>query len=127
MGLETVGVNVKRDRVKVQIGGFDLAVCLKQGQSTVAQAISRSMNGDRRSAPEIEAGKAHNAAADIWSLGQILCKLLFAHNSEASEDTLAKSFNAEMTAEDEITMLMESCGNSQWQSAENLEVKELIA
>ena len=32
LGLETVGVNVKRDRVKVQIGSFDLAICLKQGQ-----------------------------------------------------------------------------------------------
>ena len=73
------------------------------------------MNGDKRFAPEIEAGKAHNAAADIWSLGQILYKLLFALNSEALDDSLAKSFNAEMTAEDEITMLMESCGNSQWQ------------
>ena len=85
------------------------------------------MNNGRKLAPEIEAGKAHNGAADIWALGQILYKLLFALNSENSDDTLAKSFNAEMTAEDEMAMLMESCGNSQWQSAENLEVKELIA
>ena len=102
-------------------------MCLKQGQSTVTQAITRTMNNDKRLAPEIEAGRAHSAAADIWALGQILYKLLFALNSEASDDTLAKSFNAEMTAEDEIAMLMDSCGNDQWRSAENYEVKELIA
>ena len=94
LGLETVGVNVKRDRVKVQIGSFDLAVRLKQGQTTVTQAITSTMNNGKRLAPEIEAGEAHNAAADIWALGQILYKLLFALNSEASDDTLASSFNA---------------------------------
>ena len=85
------------------------------------------MNSGKRLAPEVEAGRAHNAAADIWALGQILYKLLFALNSEASDDTLAISFNAQMTAEDEIVMLMESCGNRQWQTTENPEVKELIA
>ena len=104
-----------------------MAVCLKQGQTTVTQVITRDMNNGRKLAPEIEAGKAHNGAADIWALGQILYNLLFTLNSENSDDTLAKSFNAEMTAEDEMAMLMESCGNSQWQSAENIEVKELIA
>ena len=92
MGLETVGVNVKRDRVKVQIGSFDLAVCLKQGQTTVTQAITRTMNSGKRLAPEIESGRAHNTAADIWALGQILYKLLFALNSE-EDDILAISFN----------------------------------
>ena len=114
LSLETVGVNVKRDRVKVQIGSFDLAICLKQGQPAMTQAITRTLNSGNKLAPEVEAGKAHNAAADVWALGQILYKLLFALDSDASSDTLAVSFNAGMTAEDEIAMLMESCGNTLW-------------
>ena len=93
----------------------------------MTQAITRTLNSGNKLAPEVEAGKAHNAAADVWALGQILYKLLFALDSDASNDTLTVSFNAGMTAEDEIEMLMESCGNTLWQTAENPEVKELIA
>ena len=68
---DTVGVKVKKGRVKIQIGCFDLAYCLKKGHM-----VTQTFNVSRRFAPEIEQAQAHDTAADIWSLGQVCYQLL---------------------------------------------------
>ena len=73
-------------------------------------------------APEIRSGKPHDAAADIWALGQIIYKLLFALDN-TSATLIVDEYNPDMSAEDEQDNLMSSCGNTSWQTYVNSELK----
>ena len=64
LSLDSVYINKKHKKVKVVLGGFDLALCLKP-KTTVCQKFSLT----NRMAPEIEAGLPHDMKADIWALG----------------------------------------------------------
>ena len=58
----------------IKMGGFDFACC-----TLSCGPIPSSVLSDKKRAlmaPEIEAGLAHDASADVWSLGQLAYQLL---------------------------------------------------
>ena len=61
----------KRGEAGLYLDQFDFAFCLKPSTT-----VQQTFNVPQRMAPEIEAGKAHDMAADIWSLGQLAYQLL---------------------------------------------------
>ena len=81
---------------------------------------------DEQFAPEIRTGQPHDQAADIWAFGQIIYKLLFALDNTEAILTLDEN-TSEISAEEEQDNLMSSCGNTNWQTNDNTELKQLVS
>ena len=58
----------------VKLGGFDFACSMKHCTPIPASVLAARNQAPM--APEIEAGLAHDASADVWSLGQLAYQLL---------------------------------------------------
>lgn len=113
---------MKKGRVKVQIGNFDLAYCLKKGHM-----VTQTFNVSRAFAPEIEQGQAHDTAADIWALGQVCYQLLCCIDRDVNLQLPSGENTQNLTAEQEVQLLMTNAGNSHWKTQVSAEVKELIS
>lgn len=69
--MDAVRLKIKKKRVYLYIGQFDFALQLKKNHT-----VLQTFNVTRPLAPEIQSGKNHDMAADIWALGQIAYQLL---------------------------------------------------
>ena len=72
----------------IKMGGFDFACC-----TLSCGPIPSSVLSDKKRAlmaPEIEAGLAHDASADVWSLGQLAYQLMSSEPSSQKPHYLIK-------------------------------------
>ena len=73
-------------------------MCFTLGKTQVRQSL---YTDDMQFAPEIEAGKEHDVAVDVWGLGQIILKLLAStnNNTEDQDQSPLRSLGVSMIME----------------------------
>ena len=74
IGMSPFGTDSSERFKVVKMGGFDFA-CRMDGCRPIPASLLATSNRALM-APEIEAGLAHDARADVWSLGQLAYQLL---------------------------------------------------
>lgn len=98
------------------LSSFDIATQLKKGSLDVQQKISR----EGRLAPELEAGFASDASADVWSLGQIGYQLMCCPHKDKTLRCQGEVLAALSTDAQVVDYLMSQAGNRTWKTSERL-------